>query len=117
MCNARRETPMYEHAYLCAMALTLVLAQELPEEVEERGKWEEFGEAYADMKNECTFENMSFKIDGRQTVWNLIDELTTMHEVTLDAQQSRDVALADGPDGDAKADAYLRTKKGKKKLK
>jgi hypothetical protein len=57
-----------------------------------------------------------WKVDERQNLWDLVDQLKEMHEVTLDAQQARDVALADGPDGDAKADAYLKTKAGKKKI-
>ena len=68
------------------------------------------------MKKDCPFDNLNWKIGERQVMWDIIDQLKAMHEVTLDAQQSRDVALADGPDGDAKAGAYLRTKPGKKKL-
>jgi serine/threonine-protein phosphatase 2B regulatory subunit len=96
--------------------LARIKAKELPEEKAEREKWTEFQEAFENMKKNVPIEDMRWKIDERQILWDLVDTLKAMHDVTMDAQQARDVALADGPDGDAKAEAYLRTKAGKKKI-
>ncbi len=97
--------------------LERIRSKELPEEKAEREKWTIFAKCKADLEQACPFSDLARRIDERQRLWDLIDELKEMHEVTLDAQQARDVAMADGPDGDAKAEAYLRTKAGKRKLK
>jgi Ca2+-binding EF-hand superfamily protein len=93
-----------------------IRAKELPEEADEREHWAMFAECKSNMDAECTFARLSWKIDERAAMWDLMDKLKSMHDVTMEAQEARDIALADGPDGDAKADAYLRTKAGKKKI-
>ncbi|GMI36420.1 hypothetical protein TrCOL_g9544 [Triparma columacea] len=93
-----------------------IRAKELPEEADEREHWAMFAECKSNMDAECTFARLSWKIDERAAMWDLLDKLKSMHDVTMEAQEARDIALADGPDGDAKADAYLRTKAGKKKI-
>ena len=76
-----------------------------------------FAECKANMESDCEFGRLGWRIDERQIMWDLIDKLKEMHEVTMNAQEARDLSLAEGPDGDAKADAYLKTKAGKKKIK
>jgi len=94
-----------------------IRSKELPEERDEREHWEIFAECKSNMEGQCPFARLSWKIDERARMWDLIDKLRSMHDTTMEAQEARDIALAEGPDGDAMAEAYLKTKKGKRKLK
>ncbi|GMH78178.1 hypothetical protein TrST_g878 [Triparma strigata] len=97
--------------------LARIRSKELPEEKDERENWESFAECKVNMESDCEFSRLAWRIDERQIMWDLIDKLKEMHEVTMNAQEARDLSLAEGPDGDAKAEAYLKTKAGKKKIK
>ena len=96
--------------------LERIKSKELPEEKEEREVWALFIEKKTNMDENCLYGQLDWRVQTRQTLWQIIDKLKEMHDVTMTAQETRDIALAEGPDGDAKAQAYLSTKAGKKKL-
>ena len=98
------------------MKLQRTRGKELEEERAEREAWAEFIQHKNNMDADCPPDNLNWRCKERQLMWNKLDDITDLHKDTLDAQETRDMELADGPDGDAKAEHYLSTNAGLKKL-
>ena len=97
--------------------LARINAKELPEERAEREMWDDFKESKANFEADCPADRLTWKIDERQLMWDLIDKLRVVHATTIEALEARDLTMAMGPDGDAKAGVYLVSKAGTNKLK